>query len=134
MGEYGTPNIDIEEGYIEIEHNGRSDVLPYPKLPGSMYHASKVHDSHQHSFRRAHLGIRSTDLHQGVVYNVTPRRQRAADVLANRYDYDGVFGTALNRFCSQAAVGVPLTCMVRAGRRAASSTFATPCAASNWPR
>ena len=50
MGEYGTPNIDIEEGYIEIEHNGRRDVLPYPKQPGSFYHLSKVHDSHNIMF------------------------------------------------------------------------------------
>ena len=109
MGEYGTPNIDIEEGYIEIEHNGRSDVLPYPKLPGSFYHLSKVHDSHNIHFTTRIWGIRATDLHQGVVYNVDTDDTASADVLANRYDYDGVFGTALNRFCSQAAVGVPLS-------------------------
>ncbi len=68
MGEYGTPNIDIEEGYIEIEHNGRKDVLPYPKQPGSFYHLSKVHDSHNIMFACKIWGLRATDLNQGVVY------------------------------------------------------------------
>src|SRR6266705_207747 len=68
MGEYGTPNIDIEEGFIEIEHNGRKDRLPYPKQPGSFYHLSKVHDSHNIMFTCRVWGIRATDLNQGVVY------------------------------------------------------------------
>ena len=68
MGEYGTPNIDIEEGYIEIEHNGRRDLLPYPKQPGSFYHLSKVHDSHNIMFTCRIWGLRATDLNQGVVY------------------------------------------------------------------
>ena len=68
MGEYGTPNIDIEEGYINIEHNGRRDVLPFPKQPGSFYHLSKVHDSHNMMFACKIWGIRATDLNQGVVY------------------------------------------------------------------
>src|ERR687896_719161 len=74
MGEYGTPNIDIEEGFIEIEHKGRTDVLPYPKLPGSLYHLSKVHDSHNIHFACRIWGLRATDLNQGVVYGtVTPQ-------------------------------------------------------------
>ncbi len=109
MGEYGTPNIDIEEGYIEIDHNGRKDTLPYPKLPGSMYHASKVHDSTNMHLAGRIWGLRSTDLHQGVVYNVQSDETARDQRLWNRYDYDGVFGTALNRFCSQAALGHPLT-------------------------
>jgi UDP-sulfoquinovose synthase len=109
MGEYGTPNIDIEEGYIEIDHNGRKDTLPYPKLPGSMYHLSKVHDSHNIHFTCRVWGLRSTDLHQGVVYNVQTDETKRDQRLWNRFDYDGVFGTALNRFCSQAALGHPLT-------------------------
>jgi len=109
MGEYGTPNIDIEEGYIEIDHNGRKDTLPFPKLPGSMYHLSKVHDSHNIHFAGRIWGLRSTDLHQGVVYNVQTEDTARDQRLWNRYDYDGVFGTALNRFCSQAALGHPLT-------------------------
>ena len=68
MGEYGTPNIDIEEGYIQIEHNGRRDILPYPKQPGSFYHLSKVHDSHNIMFACRIWGLRATDLNQGVVY------------------------------------------------------------------
>ncbi len=70
MGEYGTPNIDIEEGYITVNHNGRTDRMIYPKMPGSFYHASKVHDSTNIEFACRIWGLRSTDLHQGVVYNV----------------------------------------------------------------
>ncbi len=109
MGEYGTPNIDIEEGFIEIEHNGRKDVLPYPKQPGSFYHLSKVHDSHNIHFACKVWGIKATDLNQGVVYGVLTEETGMDEMLINRLDYDGVFGTALNRFCIQAATGHPLT-------------------------
>ena len=109
MGEYGTPNIDIEEGYIEIEHNGRRDTLPYPKQPGSFYHLSKVHDSHNIMFACRTWGLQATDLNQGIVYNVQTDETRADDLLVNRYDYDGVFGTALNRFCVQVAAGIPIS-------------------------
>ena len=109
MGEYGTPNIDIEEGYIEIDHNGRKDTLPFPKLPGSFYHASKVHDTTNIHFACRIWGLRATDLNQGVVYNVQTDESKTDPRLFNRYDYDGVFGTALNRFCAQAAKGIPLS-------------------------
>lgn len=109
MGEYGTPNIDIEEGYITIEHNGRTDTLPYPKQPGSFYHLSKVHDSHNIHFACKIWGVRATDLNQGVVYGVLTDETGMDECLLNRLDYDGVFGTALNRFCIQAAIGHPLT-------------------------
>ncbi len=109
MGEYGTPNIDIEEGYIEIEHNGRKDVLPFPKQPGSFYHLSKVHDSHNIMFACRIWGIRATDLNQGVVYGTVTDETLLDETLINRFDYDEVFGTVLNRFCVQAAVGHPLT-------------------------
>ncbi|MGA7525099.1 MAG: NAD-dependent epimerase/dehydratase family protein [Acidobacteriaceae bacterium] len=109
MGEYGTPNIDIEEGYIDIEHNGRTDRLPYPKQPGSFYHLSKVHDSHNIHFVCRIWGLRATDLNQGVVYGVITDQTRIDEGLINRLDYDHVFGTALNRFCVQAALGHPLT-------------------------
>jgi len=109
MGEYGTPNIDIEEGYIDIEHNGRRDRLPYPKQPGSFYHLSKVHDTHNIHFACRIWDIRATDLNQGVVYGVFTDETADDEVLINRLDYDGVFGTALNRFCVQAAIGHPLT-------------------------
>ncbi|MGI8315248.1 NAD-dependent epimerase/dehydratase family protein [Halobacillus mangrovi] len=109
MGEYGTPNIDIEEGYIEIEHKGRKDVLPYPKQPGSFYHLSKVHDSHNIMFACKIWGIRATDLNQGIVYGLHTEETKLDPVLANRVDYDGVFGTALNRFINQAAIGHDIT-------------------------
>jgi UDP-sulfoquinovose synthase len=109
MGEYGTPNIDIEEGYIEIEHNGRSDKLPFPKLPPSFYHCSKVHDSTNIHFACRIWGLRATDLNQGVVYGTVTEQTERDPRLVNRFDYDDVFGTALNRFCVQAAIGHPLT-------------------------
>jgi len=109
MGEYGTPNIDIEEGYIKIEHNGRSDVLPFPKQPGSFYHLSKVHDSHNMMFACKIWGLRATDLNQGVVYGTVTDETNMHEALINRFDYDEIFGTVLNRFCIQAAVGHPLT-------------------------
>jgi len=109
MGEYGTPNIAIEEGYIEIEHEGRKDTLPYPKQPGSYYHLSKVHDSHNILFACRIWGLRATDLNQGVVYNVATEETERDDALVNRFDYDQVFGTALNRFCAEVASGHPIT-------------------------
>ena len=116
MGEYGTPNIDIEEGYITIEHNGRKDTLPYPKQPGSFYHLSKVHDSHNIHFACKIWGLRATDLNQGVVYGVLTEETGMDELLINRLDYDGVFGTALNRFCIQSAVGHPLTVYGKGGQ------------------
>ena len=109
MGEYGTPNIDIEEGFIEIHHKGRSDVLPFPKQPGSIYHLSKVHDSHNIMFCCKTWGLRATDLNQGVVYGVETDETTQDARLATRFDYDQIYGTALNRFCVQVAAGYPLT-------------------------
>lgn len=109
MGEYGTPNIDIEEGFIEIHHKGRSDMLPYPKQPNSMYHLSKVHDSHNIMFCCKVWGLRATDLNQGIVYGVETDETRLDPRLATRFDYDQIYGTALNRFCAQAATAYPLT-------------------------
>src|ERR1700693_1723580 len=109
MGEYGTPNIDIEEGYLKIEHNGRTDVLPFPKQPGSFYHLSKVHDSHNIMFGCRIWGLRATDLNQGIVYGQSTEETNLDPLLATRFDYDGVFGTVLNRFCVQAVTGHPLT-------------------------
>lgn len=109
MGEYGCPNIDIEEGYIEIEHKGRKDTLPFPKLPHSWYHASKVADSTNIHFATRVYGLRATDLNQGVVYGVHTDETLLDERLLTRFDYDEQFGTALNRFCLQAVVGHPLT-------------------------
>ena len=116
MGEYGTPNIDIEEGFIQIRHNGREDRLPFPKLPGSWYHASKVHDSTNMQLACRIWGLRATDLNQGVVYGIETEESTLDPRLATRFDYDEVFGTALNRFCLQAVIGHPLTAYGKGGQ------------------
>jgi UDP-sulfoquinovose synthase len=143
MGEYGTPNIDIEEGYITIEHNGRKDTLPYPKQPGSFYHVSKCQDSLNIHFACKIWGLRATDLNQGVVYGLLTDETAIDEVLINRLDYDGVFGTALNRFCIQAAVNHPLTVYGTGGQtrsfldirdtvRCIELAIATPAEAGNF--
>jgi len=109
MGEYGQPEIDIEEGYIEIEHKGRRDTLPFPKLPASLYHCSKVHDSTNIHFACRTWGLRATDLNQGVVYGIETEEGSRDERLITRFDYDEIFGTVLNRFCLQAVIGHPLT-------------------------
>ncbi len=116
MGEYGTPNIDIEEGFIEITHKGRTDILPFPKQPGSFYHLSKVHDSHNIMFCCRTWGLRATDLNQGIVYGAVTAESAADPALHTRLDYDQVYGTALNRFCVQAVLGVPITVYGRGGQ------------------
>jgi UDP-sulfoquinovose synthase len=116
MGEYGTPNIDIEEGFIEIEHKGRADSLPFPKVPGSMYHLSKVHDSHNIHFACRIWNLRATDLNQGVVYGIQTDETTLDERLCTRFDYDEVFGTALNRFCVQAVIGYPLSVYGKGGQ------------------
>jgi UDP-sulfoquinovose synthase len=109
MGAYGEPNIDIEEGWLEIEHKGRKDRVLFPKRPGSFYHLSKVHDSHNIEFACRIWGIRATDLNQGIVYGQQTPETSRDDRLATRYDYDAVFGTVLNRFVIQSVLGEPLT-------------------------
>ncbi len=116
MGEYGTPDIDIEEGFLEVHHNGRRDRLPYPKLPPSLYHCSKVHDSTNIHFACRTWGLRATDLNQGVVYGIETDETRLDPRLATRFDYDEVWGTVLNRFCLQAVIGHPLTVYGRGGQ------------------
>merc|ERR1712157_526965 len=116
MGEYGTPNIDIEEGYLDITHNGRTDTLPYPKQGNSFYHLSKIHDSTNMIFAAKTWKLRITDLNQGVVYGVKTEETALDETLINRLDYDSVFGTALNRFVIQAAVGHPLTVYGKGGQ------------------
>jgi UDP-sulfoquinovose synthase len=109
MGEYGTPNIDIEEGWLTVTHHGRSDRMLYPKRPGSFYHLSKVHDSHNIEFTCRVWGLRATDLNQGIVYGQQTDETARDGRLATRFDYDAVFGTVLNRFIILAALGQPLT-------------------------
>jgi UDP-sulfoquinovose synthase len=116
MGEYGTPNIDIEEGWLDIEHKGRRDRVLFPKRPGSFYHLSKVHDSHNIEFACRIWGIRATDLNQGVVYGQQTPETARDDRLATRFDYDAVFGTVLNRFVIQSVLGKPLTIYGKGGQ------------------
>lgn len=116
MGEYGTPNIDIEEGYITITHNGRTDTLPFPRQPGSFYHLSKVHDSHNIMFACRIWGIAATDLNQGVVYGIETDETAMSPDLRTSFHYDHVFGTVLNRFLVEAAVGLPLTVYGKGGQ------------------
>jgi UDP-sulfoquinovose synthase len=109
MGEYGQPNIDIEEGWLEVTHNGRTDRVLYPKRPGSFYHLSKVHDSHNLEFGCRIWDLRVTDLNQGIVYGQQTEETALDPRLATRLDYDAVFGTVLNRFAIQAVLGIPLS-------------------------
>jgi len=116
MGEYGTPNIDIEEGYITITHNGRTDTLQFPKQPGSFYHLSKVHDSHNIAFACRVWGVAATDLNQGVVYGIETDETKIDPDLRTSFHYDHVFGTVLNRFLTQASLGAPLTVYGKGGQ------------------
>jgi UDP-sulfoquinovose synthase len=116
MGEYGTPNIDIEEGYITVTHNGRTDTLPFPKQPGSFYHLSKVHDSHNIAFACRIWGLAATDLNQGIVYGIDTDEVRLDPELRTSFHYDHVFGTVLNRFLVMASVGVPLMVYGKGGQ------------------
>ena len=116
MGEYGTPDIDIEEGYLTVDHKGRSHTFLYPKTPGSMYHLSKVHDSHNIHFATRIWGLRATDLNQGVVYGIETDESALDPRLATSFHYDEVFGTALNRFCVQAVIGYPLSVYGKGGQ------------------
>jgi len=109
MGEYGTPNIDIEEGWLELEHKGRVDRVLYPKKPHSFYHLSKVHDSANLEFICRVWGSRVTDLNQGAVYGIDTEETLLDEDLATSFHYDSIFGTVLNRFICQAVTGNPLT-------------------------
>lgn len=117
MGEYGTPNIDIEEGWIEITHKNRKDRMLFPKSPASLYHCSKVHDSVNLEFGCRSWGLRVTDLNQGVVYGLeTDEMALEPDLLRTSFHYDDIFGTVLNRFVVQAAIGMPLTVYGKGGQ------------------
>ncbi len=109
MGEYGTPALDIPEGFFEIEFRGRRDRLPFPRQAGSWYHQSKVHDSHNTHFASKIWGLRATDIMQGVVFGARIAEMNGDPRLRTRLDFDQCFGTAINRFCCQAVIGHPLT-------------------------
>lgn len=109
MGEYGTPNIDIPEGFFEIEYRGRHDTLPFPRQAGSWYHWSKVHDSGNIMFACKIWNLRSTDIMQGVVFGTQVPEMKGDKRLNTRLDFDESFGTAINRFACMAAIAHPLT-------------------------
>ena len=109
MGEYGTPGVDIPEGFFEVEFRGRKDRLPFPRQAGSWYHQSKVHDSHNTQFAAKIWGLRATDIMQGVVFGTRIAEMGDDPRLRSRLDFDQCFGTVINRFCCQAVIGHPLT-------------------------
>jgi UDP-sulfoquinovose synthase len=117
MGEYGTPNLDIPEGFFTIEYRGRTDTLPFPRQAGSWYHQSKVHDSNNVAMACRIWGLRSTDIMQGVVYGTRIDAMGEDERLLTRFDFDQCFGTAINRFCAQAVIGQPLTPYGKGGQR-----------------
>ena len=125
MGEYGTPNVDIPEGFFEVEYRGRKDRLPFPRQPGSCYHLTKVHDTHNTMFACRIWGLRATDIMQGVVFGTRIDAMGDDPRLRTRLDFDQCFGTAINRFCCQAVIGASADALRQ--RRADSAAFC-PCA------
>lgn len=109
MGEYGTPNIDIEEGYLEVEHKGRSERFLFPRAAGSLYHTTKVLDTDLLNFYVRLYGLRVTDLMQGPVYGLSTDEADLDERLTPNFHYDDIFGTVLNRFLVQAVAGIPLS-------------------------
>jgi UDP-sulfoquinovose synthase len=109
MGEYGTPNVDIPEGFFEVEYRGRKDRLPFPRQAASFYHWSKVHDSNNTMYACKIWELRATDVMQGVVFGTQISEMGDDPRLRSRLDFDQAFGTAVNRFCCQAVIGHPLT-------------------------
>ena len=109
MGEYGWPNIDVEEGWLEVEHKGRRDRVLFPKQGFDFYHLSKIYDSHNIEFARRCWNLRATDLNQGIVYGQQTDQTALDERLATRFGYCAVFGTVVNRFAIQAATGHPIT-------------------------
>ena len=116
MGEYGTPNIDIEEGWIEIRHKGRNDRFLFPRQAGSLYHTTKIMDTDLLWFAVRMWGLRVTDLMQGPVYGFETAESDIDERLKTIFNYDEVFGTILNRFIVQAVIGYPLTVYGKGGQ------------------
>ncbi len=117
MGEYGTPNVDIPEGFFEVEFRGRKDYLPFPRQAGSFYHWSKVHDSNNTMFACKIWGLRATDIMQGVVFGTYIDPMENDHRLRTRLDFDQCFGTAVNRFCCEAVIGHPITLYGEGGQK-----------------
>ena len=116
MGEYGTPNIDIEEGYLNIEHKGRNDRFLFPRQAGSLYHTTKIQDTDLLFFYVRVWGLKVTDLMQGPVYGLFTDEMEGDDDLLTAFNYDEIFGTVLNRFIVQAVAGIPLTIYGKGGQ------------------
>jgi UDP-sulfoquinovose synthase len=116
LGEYGTPDCEIPEGDFEVEFRGRTVTLPFPRQAGSWYHQTKVHDTHNVRFACKIWGLRATDIMQGVVYGTHIEAMKADPFRRTRFDFDECFGTALNRFCAQGVIGMPLTVYGRGGQ------------------
>lgn len=116
MGEYGTPDIDIPEGWIEIEKNGRSDTFLFPRQAGSLYHTTKIMDTDLLWFAVRMWDLRVTDLMQGPVYGMETEESAADPRLKTIFNYDEIFGTIVNRFITQAVIGYPLTVYGRGGQ------------------
>jgi UDP-sulfoquinovose synthase len=116
MGEYGTPNIEIEEGWIDIEHKGRKDRFLFPRQAGSLYHTTKIMDTDLLWFYVRVWGLRVTDLMQGPVYGLETEETGNDDSLYSFLNYDEIFGTVINRFIVQAVHGFPLTVYGQGGQ------------------
>jgi UDP-sulfoquinovose synthase len=111
---YGTAGVKIPEGYLRVRFDNDDGVeveqeILYPVNPGSVYHMTKTQDQLLFAFYNKNDGTRVTDLHQGIVWGTQTAETRLDERLINRFDYDGDYGTVLNRFLMQAAVGYPLT-------------------------
>jgi len=115
MGEYGTPDLDIAEGFFEVEFRGKKATMPYPRFAGSWYHWTKVHDSNNVMFACKLYGLCSTDIMQGVVYG-TRIKEITDENLFTRFSFDAVFGTVINRYCAEAIIGHPLTVYGKGGQ------------------
>jgi UDP-sulfoquinovose synthase len=116
MGEYGTPNIDIEEGWIEIEHKGRKGKFLFPRAGGSIYHTSKVMDTDLLWFGVRMWGLKVTDLMQGPVYGIETEESQIDERLQTLFNYDEYFGTIINRFITQTVIGHHLTVYGKGGQ------------------
>ena len=116
MGEYGTPNIDIEEGWLDVEHNGRQHKFLYPRQAGSLYHTTKIMDTDLLWYYVRMWGLRVTDLMQGPVYGIFTDESEQDEDLLTFFSYDELFGTVLNRFIVQAVAGYPLTVYGKGGQ------------------
>jgi UDP-sulfoquinovose synthase len=117
MGEYGTPGVEIPEGFFDLEFRGRRSRLPFPRKAGSWYHWSKVHGSNNVMFACTIWGLRATDVMQGVVFGSKTELMNSDESLRTRLDFDQAFGTVINRFCCQAIISHPLTPYGKGGQQ-----------------